>query len=487
MAYYADAGVRHLLRRAGFGATPEDLGYWGELRFDDALNLLINYEQIDDDVDTHIGEAGYVGVTVRTAFQPNTVINDARQRWLFRMVHSLRPLQEKMTLFWHNHFATAYSKISGAYGTSDGTRLMASKPSEDPVGLEGQVETIRRLSMGNFRDLVIAMAKDPAMLIWLDGRFNTKTKPQENFGRELMELFSMGVGFYTESDVYAAAKVFTGWNLNRTVTSGTDLYPNYKFIYNASQHDTAAKTFSFPVYADGSKTIPARGADAGLQDGIDLITAVVSHPETARRLVGRLWNTFVSEINAPPEQFLTDVARLYLTNGYNIRGVMDMILRSAEFRDERQYYTRYSWPAEFIARAIKEVGFAGYSVDSAVSQMINMGQVLYEPPDVAGWEQGPGWISTGGMLARMNFAAGLAKAQATPLMTWARPYGRAPESVLSATLDKLSPSTYGRAAYDDLLAYLTASGSWTGTDTQLKTKVPGLVHLLVGSGEYVFI
>ena len=174
MAYYADAGVRHLLRRAGFGATPEDLGYYGELRFEDAVNLLVNFEQVEDDVDANIGKAGYMGVTVRGSFQPNTVINDARQRWLFRMVHSLRPLQEKMTLFWHNHFATAYSKVAGAYGTSDGTRLMAAKPSEDPAMLEGQVETIRRLAVGSFRDLVIAMARDPAMLIWLDGRFNTR-------------------------------------------------------------------------------------------------------------------------------------------------------------------------------------------------------------------------------------------------------------------------------------------------------------------------
>jgi uncharacterized protein (DUF1800 family) len=487
MAYYADAGVRHLLRRAGFGASPDDLGYYGELRFEDAVGLLVNFEQVEDDVDANIGTAGHVGVTIRGSFQPNTVINDARQRWLFRMVHSRRPLQEKMTLFWHNHFATAYSKLAGAYSSSDATRMMAAKPSEDPVAMEGQVETIRRLGVGSFRDLVIAMAKDPAMLVWLDGRFNTKTKPQENFGRELMELFSMGVGFYTESDVYAAARVFTGWNLSRTTTSASDSYPSFKFAYNAAQHETAAKTFSFPIYPDGSRTIQSRSADAGLQDGLDLITAVVTHPETARRLVRRLWNTFVSEINEPSDLFLDAVTRLYLTNGYNIRGVLDMILRSPEFCDERQHFTKYSWPAEFIARAIKEVGFAGFSVDTAVSQMINMGQVLFEPPDVAGWEQGPGWISTGGMLARMNFAATLAKSQAAPLAAWARPYSRAADSVLSATIDRLSPSPFGNAAYDDLRSYLLASGAWTGSDAQLKTKVAGLVHLIVGSGEYVFV
>jgi len=487
MAYFVDESVKHLLRRAGFGANKEDLGYYGELRFDDAVRLLVDFEQIDDDVDGKIGNAAYAGVTVRGGFQPNTVINDARQRWLFRMVHSNRPLQEKLTLFWHNHFATAYSKLAGAYGTADGTRLMAAKPSEDPAGLEGQVETIRRMAVGSFRNLVIAMAKDPAMLIWLDGRYNTKTKPQENFGRELMELFSMGVGFYTESDVYAAARVFTGWNLTRTATSATDPYPSYKFAYNASLHETAAKTLSFPIYTDGSRTIPSRSADAGLRDGIDLITAVVRHPETARRLVGRLWNFLVSEMNDPSEALLAAATRQYLTTDYNIRGVLDMMLRSPEFRDERQYFTKYSWPAEFIARSIKEVGWAGFSVDTAVSQMINMGQVLYEPPDVAGWEQGPGWISTGGMLARMNFAAALAKSQVNGLAAWAKPYAREADAVLSATLDRLSPSPFANAAHSDLRSYLIASGPWTGSDAQLRAKVPGLVHLIVGSGEYVFV
>jgi hypothetical protein len=122
-----------------------------------------------------------------------------------------------------------------------------------------------------------------------------------------------------------------------------------------------------------------------------------------------------------------------------------------------------------------------------VSQMINMGQVLYEPPDVAGWEQGPGWISTGGMLARMNFAATLAKSQVNGLASWAVPYARSADAVLSATIERLSPSPFGNAAYDELRSYLLAAGTWAGSDAQLRAKVPGLVHLIVGSGEYVFI
>jgi uncharacterized protein (DUF1800 family) len=482
-----DEAMRHLLRRAGFGASEAELGFYSDLGRHAAVDALVGYEQFDDDVDRHIGAVGYLGVKAAgSTFSPNTVIGDARQRWVFRMVHSARPLQEKMTLFWHNHFATAYSKLAGFYGSADATRLMAGKPGEDPVGQRGQVETIRALGLGNFLELVVAMAKDPAMLIWLDGRFNTKAKPQENFGRELMELFSMGVGFYTESDVYAAARVFTGWNLRRTTALNAD-YPLYEFIYNSSSHDTAAKTFSFPIYRDGSKTIAARSADSGIQDGIDLITAVVSYPPTARRLIARLWSFFVSELSAPPEAAIDDLAQTYLENDYDIGLVLRRLFASAEFRSEANYFTRYSWPAEFVARGLKEVGWIGSSATDAVSQMLNMGQVLYEPPDVAGWEQGAGWISTGGMLARMNYASQLSKAQAATLAADAKPYAASADAVLSYFLDRLSPSPYDDAAYRDLRSYLTASGAWTGSDTQLKTKVPGLVHLIVGSGEYVFV
>jgi uncharacterized protein (DUF1800 family) len=485
MASYGDA-VRHLLRRAGFGARPDEVLFYGEMKMRDAIDLLIDFEQVDDDVDSFLGQAGYVNTTSRGQFLPNTVIVDARQRWLFRMLHSNRPLQEKMTLFWHNHFATAYSKIAGTYGSSDGTRLMAAKPSEDPVKQEGQLELIRRLCMGNFSDLLVAVAKDPAMIVWLDGRLNTKQQPQENFGRELMELFSMGVGFYTEPDVYAAARVFTGWNLQRRTTSGTDPNPAYSFIFNGATHETAAKTFTFPIYTDGNRTIPARSADAGLQDGLDLIAAVVRHPETARRLVRKLWGFLVSELTQPDDETVQRLADVYLSSGTHIGTLMRRILQTSDFRDDANYFARYSWPAEFVIRSLKEVGWVGFSVNDAVSAMINMGQQLYEPPDVSGWELGPAWVSTSGMLARMNYAATLATNQKVRLATSAKPYNKTPDSVLSFAVDRLSMVPFENAPYEDLRAYLQ-SAAWTGSDAQLQVKVPGLVHLMVGSGEYVFV
>src|SRR4026207_512146 len=212
--------IERLLRRAGFGAGQDEIDDYLELGFSAAVQQLLNYEPIPDDVDQLIGSPGYVAITARGQFLPRTVINDARQRWLFRMLHSRRPLQEKMTLFWHNHFATAYSKVAGNTNALDGTRMMAAKRSEHPGRLQGQLELFREYALGNFRDMLVAIAKDPATLVWLDGRTNTRRQPQENFGREIMELFTMGVGFYTEPDVYAAARVFTGWNPARRGGAG---------------------------------------------------------------------------------------------------------------------------------------------------------------------------------------------------------------------------------------------------------------------------
>ena len=299
--------IEHLLRRAGFGASSSELTTYSALSYSQAVDRLINYEAIPDTVDANIGKSGYVGTTSRGQFSPNTVADDARQRWLFRMVHSERPLQEKMTLFWHNYFATGFSKVAGKVKGENATRLMAAKNSEDPLQQRGQIELFRDSALGSFRDLLVAVAQDPAMLIWLDGDTNTKAKPQENFGRELMELFSRGVGYYTEDDVYAAAKVFTGWNLNYP-KDPADKSNSFAFIYNANQHDTTAKTFSFPIYADGGRTIASRSASAGMQDGLDLINAVATHPETARRLATKLYAFFVSETIAPDPAFIDDLA-----------------------------------------------------------------------------------------------------------------------------------------------------------------------------------
>jgi len=296
-----DPRIQHLLRRAGFGATAAEANYYSQLSLTAAIDELIDFGRVADDVDERFA-AG-------EPLSPSTVINDARQRWLFRMVHTRRPLQEKMALFWHNHFATAYSKIAGRVGSAEATRMMAAKSGEHPAGLRGQLELFRDYALPNFRDLLFEVARGPAMLVWLDGRANTKTRPQENFARELMELFTIGVGQFTEADVRAAARVFTGWTLQR-IGDGDESGVFYQFIFNAAQHDADAKTFSFPIYADGSRTIPSRATASGMEDGLDFLAALARHPETARRLARKLWSFFVSEVHPPDEGFVAQMSNV---------------------------------------------------------------------------------------------------------------------------------------------------------------------------------
>src|SRR5437016_3088293 len=334
--------VEHLLRRAGFGARRDEVDVFHDASLNEAITALVAYESIPDDVDANIGKAGFLGVTTRGAFSPRTTIVDARQRWLFRMVHSDRPLQEKMTLFWHNHFATGYNKIAGAIGAPEATRYMAAKASEDPGHVRGQIEMLRDNALANFRDILLNIATDTAMLVWLDGRDNKKAKPQENFAREIMELFTMGVGHYTEPDVYAGARVFSGWNL-QGAGAVIATARRQEFYYNPDQHETTAKTFSFPIYGDGSRTIPARAASQGMQDGIDLINALAGSRNTARYLAAKLYRFFVSELGDPDPAFVNHIATVYLQSRYDMKTVMREVLLSTQFLDPPAYFAPYSW------------------------------------------------------------------------------------------------------------------------------------------------
>ena len=486
MARTTDPQIEHLLRRAGFGARADELDAYSGMSATDAVDTLINYDRADDDVDANIGRAGFAGTTTRGVFSPNSNITDARQRWLFRMIHSNRPLQEKMTLFWHNHFATGYTKIAGALGAPEAARYMAAKSSEDPGRVAGQIEMLRANALGNFRDILLAVAKDTAMLVWLDGRTNTKAKPQENFAREVMELFTMGVGHYTEDDVYAGARVFTGWNLTRTGAAG-DPAQHQEFAYNAAQHETTAKTFSFPIYPDGGRTIPARSAAQGMQDGIDLINALAANPNTGRYLAAKLYRFFVSELGDVDGAFVDRVAAVYKQNQYDMKAVIREVLLSPQFWDARSYFARYAWPVELVVRAIKDVGWTGFSVNDALTPLANMGQTLFDPPDVAGWDAGQTWFSTGAMLARMNFAATLAANQRFNLAAAAKPNARTPESLLTYYRSELRTGRADAGVVNELLAYLRSTGAWTGSDAQVQAKAAGLVHLIAGSPEYQFV
>lgn len=480
--------LEHILRRMGFGASQADIAYWSGASLTSVINALLNYESAPSDVDSKIGQPDYAGITTSGGrpFSPDTSINDARQRWLFRMLHTQRPLEEKMALFWHNHFATAYQKLAGLASPERATRLMDNNPASLAGSPQGQVGLFRRHATGNFRDLLLDVARDPAMVLWLDSQLNTRTKPQENFGREIMELFTMGIGNYTEQDVYAAARVFTGFNVQVVGDRANRETSYYTFQFRSADHDTNAKEFTFPIYGDGGRTIPARAASAGEQDAIDLVNALARHPATAERLANRLYRFFVNETSTPDGAFISQLAQAYLTSNYSIKALLQRLFQSSQFLDSGTFFQRYSWPVEFAVRAVKETGWNGFSVNSALIPLTNMGQQLFEPPDVNGWALGAEWFSTSGMLTRMNFSATLAANQRFNLARDAQPYRQSPEQLLAYMLGRFQSMGFSGEAQAAMAEYLRAGGAWTGSESQLQQKAPGLARLIVGSGEYQF-
>jgi len=478
----------HLLRRASFGASAAERAGYATLPFTSLISRLVDFESVPiAGLDSLAGQDGYLGVTAYSGvFSPNTSITDARQRWTWRMVHSPRPLQEKMALFWHNHFATAYAKLHGAVGPEAATRMLAQVPAEHPAAVCGQLELFRTHALGRYRDLLFEVARDPAMLVWLDGRANTRLSPDENFGRELLELFSIGTGEYTEADVQSAARVFSGWNL-RPTGAGAAAY--YRFAYTASAHDTNAKPFSFPIYSNGARTIPSRAAAGGWQDGVDLITALARHPATARRLARKLYAFFVNELHDPPPSTIETLAAIYLQNGTAIRPMVRHLLESPELHDPASVFARYSWPVEFVVRAIKEVGVSGYSAVQTIPLLIAMGQSLFEPPNVGGWKVGANWFSTGRMLGRMNFAASLCGNQHHHLVDMFRGAATTPDALVAAMLERLSPAPLSAAVRNDLVAFVSdGTGTpWRGGEGQIHAKIPALARLVVGAPEYQLV
>ena len=332
---HLDPVLHHLLRRAGFGASRAEAISWNQLGVTAAVDRLVDYESVTDDVDQRIGSFGYLGTTSRGRFDPDNRISDARQRWLFRMVHTQRPLQEKMALFWHNHFATGFTKVAGQMGGPAASRAMGSKAGSTGIPVRGQLELFREHALGSFRDTLLAVSQDPAMVAWLDGHKNAKESPQENYARELMELFTIGVGEYTEPDVQAAARVFTGWTLRPEGRGRGGRYA--VFLFDPQRHNSGPKTFSFPIYPDGRATIPSRNAAAGFQEGVDLITALARHPATGPRLVEKLYRFFVNEVDPPDSALLRQLAATYYATNFSVREVVRRLLLSSAFQDPRNH------------------------------------------------------------------------------------------------------------------------------------------------------
>jgi uncharacterized protein (DUF1800 family) len=352
------ARIALLLRRAGFAARPRELDYYTSLGWDGTLNELLHPNVVQEDLDALL-----------TSLQGNLIdlqnIEDVQTWWLYRMVQTRRPLLEKLTLFWHGHFAVANYKVN------------------NPLLMHQHIQMLRSNALGTFDDMLLAVSKDPAMLNWLDGATNHRNAPNENYGRELLELFTLGIGTYSEDDVKAAARAFTGWNLRGNAT----------FFFDENQHDAGDKTFL---------------GQSGNLDGTDILKIVVNNPATANRVVAKLF-AFFAYPNPEPE-VLEPLVQTYLTSGHDIRQATEAILRSDAFVSDRSRFEHIKSPVEYVVGSVRMMDATVRERD-LVAVLRLLGQEILNPPNVAGWPGGASWINPSTLLTRWNFAARLTSAR----------------------------------------------------------------------------
>jgi uncharacterized protein (DUF1800 family) len=383
-----DAGkAAHLLRRAGFGATPSEVSTAVQRGLEETIDDLFAEAPDEEQEFTRTFDA--IGGKFVNAGDPAI----CQGWWLYRMLTTRVPLREKLALFWHGHFATGLQKVGE-------TQLMLK-----------QIELFRHLGFGSFRELVLAVAKDPAMIVWLDGESNVKGHPNENFARELMELFTCGIGNYTEQDVLQAARAFTGWHRNGAT-----------FEFHPEVHD------------NGSKQVLGR---RGKFDGGDVIDLLVALPATARFIAGKLFRFFASP--DPADATIDQAAALYDRTQLNTRLFLRELFQSRYFFSDECRRTRIASPAEFVVGVNRMLNLRQPALD-LVGQLNAMGQELLSPPNVKGWDGEEKWINATRLAARMNYARSIPEMNSGgnplspnfPVAEFVDPNNRSPAEIVAA-------------------------------------------------------
>lgn len=378
--------IAHLMRRAGFGANREQIGMHANAGYQNTVEALLNPGEEDrmDDLlirRFHPELSGMMG--------PNA----PGQNWLYRMATTSAPLREKMALFWHGIFATGYAKVIHGKALSDQTRMF------------------RTFGMGSFKDLLIQLSKDPAMIIWLDNQDNHNGAINENFGRELLELFTMGVGNYTERDIKECARAFTGWTIaNREymeLRSQRDSDWPYgriawHFKYHPEDHDDGEKEFL---------------GQRGRFNGEDIIHIICQQEATARFISRHLYSFFVSDEPPVPEwrytpptnpEAIDELTRVYFDSNYDISAMLRALFNSSYFQSQDSWYSKVKSPVELVAGVLRLTGEFNRPRREIIDRYFQasyMGQFLNNPPSVEGWHQGTDWLDTGTLVERVNFAS----------------------------------------------------------------------------------
>jgi uncharacterized protein (DUF1800 family) len=307
-----------------------------------------------------------------------------------------------------------------------------------------------------------------------------------------------GKANYTEDDVKTAARVFTGWNLvsgqEGTLTIGTTVYSifQYAFSFNSRAHDTAAKAFTFPIYPDGTQTIPPRDAALGLQDGLDFLAGLVQHPSTATRLATKLYQFFVNDIAPPAAGPVSTIAGWLRSTDFDMKAVMRNIFLSDFFLADENFFARYRWPVEHLIGVLKTLGPGTTPLVNYVSSLDAMNEKLYDPPTVEGYKGGATWINASTMLARANIVLTPLQNHPTDFVTQVTNAGPGVTGTAAAFVDywlrQFGITKPDPAFRDDLISFV-ASGSgvgWSGTANQVRAKTQALIHLIGGSAEFVF-
>jgi uncharacterized protein (DUF1800 family) len=369
--------MAHLMRRAGFGATHEELEALAAKGYDAVVD-----ELVDPPEDRHGGKKELLLRYHPGCLLPGGNPTMGQADWLYRMISTDKPLEEKIALFWHHVFATGNAKL-------DNCDMMLA-----------QIDMLRKHGMGNYRDLLVMLAQDPAMIYWLDNNENHRDAVNENWGRELLELFSMGVSNYTEVDVREASRAFTGWTIQpKLPRQPYGRYP-WKFSYRDEDHDFTEKTFL---------------GQTGNFDGEDIIDIVVKEPATARFICRHLYNFFVADEPQVPswtiepardEDALDQMITVFEESNYNMREVVRMMFKSDFFKNAR--FSKIKSPAEVVASTLKMTGayqFPEPGLGKVCKEPGYMGQDILDPPSVEGWHTGSEWINSGSLLARINFVA----------------------------------------------------------------------------------
>ncbi len=428
-----EALAAHLLRRVAFGGSAADVAAVAAHGVGASISSLINYDP--------------AAVEALQPPQPPgrpldlSKLPDLQLWWLDRMVRTPSPLQELMTLFWHNHFATGNAKVNS------------------PPLMQRQNQLFRANAVGSFRTMVQQVTRDPAMLIWLDGTTSHRRAPNENYGRELMELFTLGLGTFTENDVHAAARSFTGFHTDRLG----------HVTFNPKDHDSSVKT------------LLGQTGPWGPNDAIDIILGQPAHPTF---LAGELWKFFVGP-NPTPAQIAPHAAA-YRASDLSIKTLVTSILTSPDFADPANRYTLVRSPAEVVAATLRRLLPGRPVTERGIPGVVTvMGMALFNPPNVGGWPGGlsaPGWINPGTLMTRFNFAEQAAQTLPVPVLQ-AAASGLAPGAPLvDAWSQRLGVTDLTPASLNAVVGYATTAGTPSPRTAQAKSR--GLVHLLLASPEF---